>query len=57
VKVVSLNKARKVSERVKAKVQADANAVKFGRTKGEKAAEAAQSEDARRFLDARRIEP
>ncbi len=34
--VVNLNKLRKARARVEAKVQADANRVKFGRTKAER---------------------
>ncbi len=40
---VNLNKVRKSVERVKSKAQADENAVKFGRTKGQRVLEAARS--------------
>ncbi|MEM8592503.1 MAG: DUF4169 family protein [Pseudomonadota bacterium] len=42
MKVVNLNKARKAREKADAKARADQNAIKFGRTKAEKAEEAAQ---------------
>lgn len=49
--IVNLNRARKTLARDEAKVQADANAVKFGRTKAARIVEAAQSEMARKMLD------
>ena len=49
--VVSLNKARKARGRAVEKAQADANAVKHGRTKAQRLLEAAQADKARRALD------
>ena len=40
-KPINLNKARKARARAAAKARADENAVKFGRTKAERAAEKA----------------
>jgi Domain of unknown function (DUF4169) len=51
MKVVSLTKARKAKARAGAKAQADANAVKFGRTKGEKMADEMWAEKEARELD------
>jgi hypothetical protein len=51
VKVVSLNKARKAKARAEDRAQADANAVKFGRTKAEKARDAAEAVQAAVRLD------
>ena len=48
---VNLNKARKARARDKARVQADENAVKFGRTKAEKANDSAESDRAASLLD------
>lgn len=52
--VVNLNKARKAKARADKSARADTNAVKFGRTKAEKSKDAAQSELAKRRLDAHR---
>lgn len=53
---INLNKHRKARARADRKAQADANAVKFGRTKAEKAeTEAVKSLNARR-LDGHRCE-
>ncbi len=54
MKPVNLNKARKARERVKERAQADENAVKFGRTKTEKARDQAVADLAARRLDAHR---
>lgn len=54
--VVNLTAARKARERAEAKAKADANAVKFGRTKAERALETAKAEKALRELDAHRRE-
>ncbi len=54
MKVVSLNKARKANARAGAKAQADANAVKFGRTKGEKMGDAMRAERMRREWEGKR---
>jgi hypothetical protein len=50
--VINLNKARKARAKVAAKDKADANAARFGRTKGDKAAEKAEADRTRRGLDA-----
>ena len=50
-KVVSLSKARKSRARTDARLKAHANAAKFGRTKAEKAREAAEDAHARAQLD------
>ena len=53
---VNLNKARKTRDRAAEKAQADANALKHGRTKAERLLEAAQAEKARRALDQAKFE-
>jgi phage protein D len=53
---VNLNKARKARERAEAKGQADANALRHGRTKAQRLLEATQAEKARRVLDQSRFE-
>lgn len=55
--VVNLNRYRKQKARKDAEALAAANRAKFGRSKGEKARDAALSEDAQRKLDALRREP
>jgi Domain of unknown function (DUF4169) len=57
VKVVSLSKARKVRAKDTAKAQADANAVRFGRSKAQKAVEDADQARAKAVLDAHKIDP
>lgn len=54
--VTNLNKARKARDRAEEKAQADANALRHGRTKAERLLEAAQAEKARRALDGARFE-
>jgi phage protein D len=54
--VTNLNKARKARDRAAEKAQADANAVKHGRTKAERLIEAARAEKARRALDGAKFE-
>ena len=49
--VVNLNKFRKAKARAEKKVQADENAVKFGRTKAEKAAQQSERDRASKGLD------
>ena len=49
--IVNLKAARKAREREAARLLADANSVKFGRTKAEKDLEKARAEKARRDLD------
>ncbi|MGR3453987.1 DUF4169 family protein [Pseudooceanicola sp.] len=51
---VNLNRFRKDRARAEKKARADANAAKFGRTKGQKAAEKAEADKARRALDGHR---
>jgi hypothetical protein len=55
--VVNLNKARKARAKAGAKVQADANAARFGRTKAEKVADQAEADRKARALDAHRRDP
>lgn len=54
--VVNLRQRRKAATRQAAKVQADANAAKFGRTRAEREAEAARAGKAARDLDGHRRE-
>ena len=49
--IVNLRSARKAVAKSADRQQADANAAKFGRTKAERAREAAQADKARRDLD------
>ena len=53
---VNLNRFRKAKERTEAKAQADANSVKFGRTKAQRIFEAVQTERARAMLDRHKVE-
>jgi phage protein D len=53
-KVVNLNKARKAHAKSQARATADANALRFGRTKSQREAENAAREKAARTLDAHR---
>jgi hypothetical protein len=48
---INLNKARKARAKSEGKARADENAVKFGRTKAEKALDQARADKARRDLD------
>ncbi|SOH95122.1 protein of unknown function [Monaibacterium marinum] len=50
-KVINLSKARKARTRADSRAQADANAVRFGRTKAERQIEDAQIAKAKRNLD------
>lgn len=50
--VVNLNKARKARAKVEAEAQAAQNRVKFGRTRGQKAADDAAREKLARDTDA-----
>ena len=54
--VTNLNKARKARDRAAEKAQADANALKHGRTKAERLLEAARAEKAKRALDGAKFE-
>lgn len=53
-KPVNLGAARKTRARMKKRAEADENAVKFGRTKAERALEKARADKARATLDAHR---
>jgi hypothetical protein len=55
--IVNLNKARKAKARTGKKASADANAVRFGRTKAEKSLDKAAADKAARDLDAHRRDP
>lgn len=55
--IINLNKARKKKAREAASAQADANRLKFGRTKEQRALEAAQAKEAQHRLDQLRREP
>ena len=50
--IVNLRAARKALSKDKARAKADANAAKFGRTKGQKSAEAAEDLRVKANLDA-----
>ncbi|MCP1170256.1 DUF4169 family protein [Limimaricola litoreus] len=54
MKPVNLNQFRKQKARAEKTARADANAAKFGRTKAEKARDAAEAESAARRLDGHR---
>ncbi len=54
--IVNLRAAKKARKRAEERAQADANAAKFGRTKGDKARERAEAEKARTALDAHKLE-
>lgn len=49
--VVNLNKARKAKAKTDARAVADENAVRFGRSKAQKVAEAAETAKAKARLD------
>jgi hypothetical protein len=49
--IINLRAVRKAKEKAETRAQADANAVKFGRRKGDKAIEAAELAKAKRDLD------
>ena len=54
--VINLRAANKQAARKAARVQADANAAKFGRTRAEREAEKARANKAERDLEAHRRE-
>ena len=56
-KPISLNQRRKARDRADAKRQADANAVKFGRSKAERGRDEAENTRAVDFLEAHRKAP
>ena len=49
--IINLRAARKAKDQAKARAQADANSVKYGRRKTDKALDAARLEKAKRDLD------
>ena len=49
--IVNLNKARKIRARADKKARASENAVKFGRTKGQKTRDKTETDRAARDLD------
>lgn len=55
--LVSLARARKDRARSAQKAEADANALRFGRTRAERAADEARADRAARSLDAHRRDP
>ena len=55
-KVTNLNRFRKQKARDDKRAEADANAVKHGRTKAQKALEDARAEKAARNLDGHRLD-
>jgi hypothetical protein len=54
--LINLRAVRKAKAKAETRVQADANAAKFGRSKAEKAQETARAEKAKRDLDGRQRE-
>lgn len=56
MKPINLNARRKEKARADKKSRADANAVKFGRTKAERVAEAARQRDDARRLSGHKID-
>ncbi|MGR3464233.1 DUF4169 family protein [Limimaricola sp.] len=54
MKPVNLNQFRKQKARAEKKARADVNAARFGRTKAEKARDAAEAETAAKRLDGHR---
>jgi phage protein D len=55
--VISLSRARKARARAARKAEADANALRFGRTSGERAADEARADKTARSLEGHRREP
>ncbi|EAQ01063.1 hypothetical protein OB2597_03459 [Pseudooceanicola batsensis HTCC2597] len=55
-KIVNLNRARKQKQRSDKRATADANAVKFGRTRAEKTQERSERDQAARRLDGHRLD-
>ncbi len=54
---INLNRYRKTKARAEGKARADANTVKFGRSKAEKTLDQARSDKARRDLDGHEQDP
>ncbi|MEO5614427.1 MAG: DUF4169 family protein [Cypionkella sp.] len=55
--IINLRAVRKANERLEARAQADANAMKFGRRKGDKTLEAARLDKEKRDLDGHALPP
>jgi len=55
--VINLNQARKARERQEKGRQADANRLRYGRSKAEKLRETAEAEKSRRELDGKKKSP
>lgn len=55
-KLVNLGSVRKDKARAAKRVTADENAVRFGRTKGQKMQDAKRAEDAARLVDGHKLE-
>lgn len=55
--IINLRAVRKAKDKADARAQADANAVKFGRRKADKALEAALLAKAKRDLDGHALPP
>ena len=53
---INLNKVRKARKRDEEKMQADANAIRFGQTKAERVLDAARNEQASKRLDQLKFE-
>ncbi|UTH49683.1 DUF4169 family protein [Loktanella salsilacus] len=53
---INLNKVRKARDRATEKAEADANAVKYGRSKAERMLDAARADKARTALDQAKFE-
>lgn len=55
--LINLRAVRKAKEKAERRVQADANAHRFGRNRGDKALEAARLEQDKRKLDGHKLDP
>ena len=55
--IINLNKARKAKARVDKSARAEENRVRFGRTKAEKQADAAETAKVTRLLDESKRDP
>ena len=55
--IINLRAVRKAKDKATTRAQADANAVKFGRRKGDKALEAARLDKEKRDLDGHALTP
>ncbi|MBO9588094.1 DUF4169 family protein [Devosia sp.] len=54
--IISLSKVRKAKARTEKEAAAEANRLKFGRTKGEKLKDAAEKSSAEKHLDGHKLE-